>query len=158
MIKGNIVILDNLRSAHNTGSIFRTAAAFDFKRIILTGVTPSSSNPGFLKASRNTEQLIESMHMTSIQDAVDYVRRMDYCLYSLEIDAKSVPLTEAVIETPLAVVLGNEANGVSDYAMEASDSILEISTGNSKHSLNVSTSFAIFAHHIFHNTVDIIKN
>lgn len=158
MNRGNLVILDNLRSAHNTGSIFRTAAAFDFERIILTGVTPNSSNPGFLKASRNTEHMIESMQMNSIQDAIDYVRRSQYHIYSLEINGRSCPLDKAVIEMPLAVVLGNEANGVSDYAMAASEGILEISTGNKKHSLNVSTSFAIFAHHIFHKTVDIIKN
>lgn len=158
MKRGNIVILDNLRSAHNTGSIFRTAAAFEFDRVILTGVTPNSSNPGFLKASRNTEHMIESMHMNSIQDAIDYARNMHYHIYSLEINKRSCSLNEAVLERPIAIVLGNEANGVSDYAMEASDTILEISTGKNKHSLNVSTAFAIFAYHIFHNAVDIIKN
>ena len=148
-IKGNIVILDNLRSGWNTGSIYRTAAAFDFETIIHTGVTPLSDNPSFIKASRDTHKHINTVNFDSIINAVEYLKKKDYCIYALEINERSIEMDTVIFKSPFAVILGNEANGVCDGALKMADNIIEISTGNKKHSLNVSIAFGIFAHFVF---------
>ncbi len=148
-IKGNVVILDNLRSAFNTGSIYRTAAAFDFETIIHTGVTPLSDNPSFKKASRDTHKHINTVNFDSIINAVEHLKQKDYYIYALEINEKSVEMQSIILKNPFAIILGNEANGVCSGILERVDNIIEISTGDKKHSLNVSIAFGIFAHYIY---------
>lgn len=148
-IKGNVVILDNLRSAWNTGSIYRTAAAFDFETIIHTGVTPLSNNPSFIKASRDTYKYINTINSDSIINAVEYLKEKDYYIYALEINERSIEMKSTNIKNPFAIILGNEANGVCSRALDIADNIIEIDTGSKKHSLNVSIAFGIFAHFVY---------
>jgi len=148
-IIGNAVVLDNLRSAYNVGSIYRTAFSFGFNTIIHVGITPKRDNPSFASASRGVEENIKTIYVPSINDAETILRKCNYSIYALEISANSTKLNEIILNNPFALILGNEAMGVSMSAMEMSDSVIEIETTGSKDSLNVSVAFGIFAYTVF---------
>ncbi len=141
-----------MRSAHNTGSIYRTAAAFGFDAIIHSGITPNNRNPLFKKASRGTEHFLRTIYFESILDSITYALELKCKIYGLEINESAEELLKCECNLPFAIILGNEANGISAAALEKCERIFEIRTTGIKHSLNVANSFAIFAHHIFNKT------
>ena len=147
---GNIVVLDNLRSAHNVGSVYRTAYSYGFTNIVHIGITPNNENPSFKSASRGAEKHISTFFYKSMDELIDILKREKYILYSLEISQNAIPLNKIKIQQPFAIVLGNEALGVSKIAMDNCDAIIEIETIN-KRSLNVSIAFGIFAYTIQNN-------
>ncbi|MFO8062746.1 MAG: TrmH family RNA methyltransferase [bacterium] len=140
-----IVILDNLRSGYNTGSIYRTACSFSFTDVLHVGTTPNTENASFKKASRGCEDYLSSGRFDCMRDALKSLPESIH-LYALEICSRSIPLSRVKIPRSFAVIVGNEALGVSEHALSASDSVIEIETTGRKHSLNVASSFAIFAY------------
>lgn len=143
------VILDNLRSAHNVGNIYRSAYSFGFDCIIHVGVTPQPDNPNFLSSSRGSEKYLKRIVFEGMNEAVSYARSKNLAVYSLEMNVRAQRLREASIEGDFAVILGNEALGVSQMALEQSDKIISIETDGRKDSLNVAVAFGIFAYDAF---------
>ncbi len=148
-----IIILDNLRSAYNTGSIYRTAYSFDFKTIVHVGTTPNIDNPSFISASRGVEKNINTLRYDSIDKIIEELKELNFRIYALEISDRSQNIESLKLESPYAIVLGNEALGVSQYALSESDKIIEINTIN-KRSLNVSIAFGIFAYSDFIRSIN----
>lgn len=146
MIKNAYVILDNLRSAHNVGNIYRSAYTFGYKGVIHVGVTPEKNNPNFLSSSRGCEKHLEFHRFDEISDAFNFARSRQMRVYSLEISDRSEKLNSMLPEESFAIVLGNEALGVSEYAMSNSDRIITIETPGYKDSLNVAVAFGIFSY------------
>ncbi|MDD3804360.1 MAG: TrmH family RNA methyltransferase [bacterium] len=144
-----IVILDNLRSAHNVGNIYRSAYSFGFDCVIHVGVTPLTDNPKFLSSSRGCEKHLKTMFFEEISKAIEFALSEKAVVYSLEMNEKSVKLTDFNCFGDYAVVLGNEALGVSEAALEKSDKIISIETTGAKESLNVAVAFGIFAYSMF---------
>lgn len=144
-LSGKTVILDNLRSAHNTGSIYRTAYITGFSNVIHVGITPNTGNPRFTEASRGTEEHINTYRCDSIEQAIDMCRQAGMSIIALEKCKDGVEPEFLKAEGDYAVILGNEALGVSEYAMEHSDQIITIKSREDK-SFNVSIAFSIFAY------------
>lgn len=146
MIVNSYVILDNLRSAHNVGNIYRSAYTFGYKGVIHVGVTPEKNNPNFLSSSRGCEKYLESQRFSHIIEAIDFSKSMGLKIFSLEISEKSEKLNSVAIEESFALILGNEALGVSETAIALSERVFKIETPGYKDSLNVAVAFGIFSY------------
>ena len=135
-----VVVLDNVRSLHNVGSVFRTGDAFRVERIMLCGITATPPSAEIHKTALGAEDVVEWRYFGSTMDAVDALRGEGYRIYSIELCEGSIALQDFVA-TPgerYAVVLGNEVKGVQQSVVDASDGAIEIPQFGTKHSLNVS--------------------
>lgn len=144
--KANIVfVLDNIRSAQNIGSIFRTSDAFNITAICIAGISATPPNKEILKtALGSTESVDWSYHETTI-DCINDLKSKGYAIVSVEQTANSTKLNEfkPVPTAKYAFVMGNEVEGVDQKVIDDSDIILEIPQFGTKHSLNVSVSAGI---------------
>ena len=135
-----VVVLDNVRSLHNVGSVFRTGDAFRLERIMLCGITATPPSAEIHKTALGAEDVVEWQYFESTMDAVDALRAEGYKIYSIELCEGSIALQnfETVPGERYAVVLGNEVKGVQQAVVDASDGAIEIPQFGTKHSLNVS--------------------
>jgi tRNA G18 (ribose-2'-O)-methylase SpoU len=134
------VVLDNVRSLHNVGSVFRTGDAFRVERIMLCGITATPPSTEIHKTALGAEDVVEWQYFESTMDVVDALRRDGYKVYSIEQCQGSIALQDfaTVPGERYAVVLGNEVKGVQQAVVDASDGAIEIPQFGTKHSLNVS--------------------
>ena len=145
------VVLDNVRSEMNVGSVFRTADAFLIERICLCGITPVPPKPEIHKTALGAEDAVTWQHYPTSLEAVMQLKREGYTICSIEQVHDSVSLENFDI-TPgdkVAVVLGNEVKGVSQEVVDASDVSIEIPQHGTKHSLNISCCAAIVMWHMY---------
>lgn len=142
---GVTVVLDNIRSAHNVGSAFRSSDAFKVDKIFLCGITASPPSTLIHKSALGAEYSVEWEHRDSTLKTVLELRKEGYTVVSIEQTVNSVKLNDFVPEKgrKYALVFGNEVDGVSQDVVDASDFSLEIPQFGSKHSLNVSVSVGI---------------
>ena len=135
-----VVVLDNVRSLHNVGSVFRTSDAFRVERIILCGITATPPSAEIHKTALGAEDVVEWQYFESTVDAVAALRGEGCKIYSIEQCQGSIALQdfETVPGERYAVVLGNEVKGVQQVVVDASDGAIEIPQFGTKHSLNVS--------------------
>lgn len=135
-----VVVLDNVRSLHNVGSVFRTSDAFRVERMILCGITATPPNAEIHKTALGAEDVVEWRYLESTTDALNMLREQGYRIYSIELCDGSIPLQdfEAQDGDRYAVILGNEVKGVQQTVVDASDGAIEIPQFGTKHSLNVS--------------------
>ena len=134
------VILDNVRSLHNVGSVFRTSDAFRVQRILLCGITSTPPNAEIHKTALGAEDVVEWQYFESTDDAVAMLREEGYRIYAIELCDGSIALQdfETCDGEKYAVILGNEVKGVQQSVVDASDGAIEIPQFGTKHSLNVS--------------------
>ena len=135
-----VVVLDNVRSLHNVGSVFRTSDAFRVERIMLCGITATPPSAEIHKTALGAEDVVEWQYFESTVDAVAALRGEGCKIYSIEQCQGSIALQdfEIVPGERYAVVLGNEVKGVQQVVVDASDGAIEIPQFGTKHSLNVS--------------------
>ena len=135
-----VVVLDNVRSLHNVGSVFRTGDAFRVERIMLCGITATPPSAEIHKTALGAEDVVEWHYFESTMDAVAALREQGYRIYSIEQCQGSIALQDFVTMQGerYAVVLGNEVKGVQQVVVDASDGAIEIPQFGTKHSLNVS--------------------
>ena len=135
-----VVVLDNVRSLHNVGSVFRTGDAFRVERIVLCGITATPPSAEIHKTALGAEDVVEWQYSESTMDAVAALRADGYRIFSIELCEGSIPLHEFQAQPGerYAVVLGNEVKGVQQAVVDASDGAVEIPQFGTKHSLNVS--------------------
>ena len=135
-----VVVLDNVRSLHNVGSVFRTSDAFRVERIVLCGITATPPSAEIHKTALGAEDVVEWQYFESTVDAVATLRGEGCKIYSIEQCQGSIALQdfETVPGERYAVVLGNEVKGVQQVVVDASDGAIEIPQFGTKHSLNVS--------------------
>ena len=139
------VVLDNVRSLNNIGSVFRTSDAFRVEHIALCGITATPPHREIHKTALGAE---DSVAWSYHEDTVDCVRRLKergYRVYAVELAHDSLMLDKdrVEIDKPIALVFGNEIEGVQEEVMALCDGFLEIPQYGSKHSLNVSCAAAI---------------
>ena len=145
------LVLENVRSGGNVGSVLRTADAFALTEVVLVGYTPVPPHREILKTSLGAEEAVPWVHRATIAEAVDALRQNGCRVLALEQTTGGVELTRAgfgeSLHAPggLAVVLGNEVRGVSQAALDLCDGAVEIAQYGSKHSLNVSVAAGIVA-------------
>ena len=135
-----IVVLDNVRSMHNVGAIFRTADAFLIEKIMLCGITPQPPHREIHKAALGATESVDWVYFEKIEEALQYLKNQRYQVVGIEQTTDSQMITEFDVNQSLryALVLGNEVEGVSDEALPYCDVFLEIPQLGTKHSLNVS--------------------
>lgn len=138
-----VVVLDNIRSMHNVGSVFRTADAFLIRAVYLCGYTPQPPHRDIHKTALGATETVEWKYFASTVEAVRELRAAGYAVYAVEQTEGSVLLNEFVGAGPVAVVFGNEVSGVGEEALALCDGGVEIPQWGMKHSLNISIAAGI---------------
>ena len=135
-----VVVLDNIRSLHNIGSVFRTSDAFRVECIYLCGITATPPHPEMHKTALGAEFTVDWKYVNNAVEAVDNLRQEGYVVFSVEQAENSIMLEDMRLEQGkrYAVVLGNEVKGVQQEVIDHSDGCIEIPQYGTKHSLNVS--------------------
>jgi tRNA G18 (ribose-2'-O)-methylase SpoU len=145
------VVLDNVRSEMNVGSVFRTADAFLIERIFLCGITPQPPKSEIHKTALGAEDSVSWQYFSNTLDAVNQLKADGYLICSIEQVHESVSLEKFIADKgqKLAIVLGNEVKGVGQEVVDASDLCIEIPQHGTKHSLNISCCAAIVMWHVY---------
>ena len=145
------VVLDNVRSEMNVGSVFRTADAFLIERICLCGFTPQPPKAEIHKTALGAEDSVAWQHFPTALDAVRELKGEGYTICAIEQVHDSVSLERFNVGRgeKVAIVLGNEVKGVAQEVVDASDVCVEIPQAGTKHSLNISCCAAIVMWQIF---------
>lgn len=146
-----VVVLDNVRSLNNIGSIFRTCDAFRVEQLALCGITATPPSPEIHKTALGAEDSVEWTYYADTLEAVKALRERGYTLCALEQVNGSVPLDEfhPMRGQKYAVIAGHEVHGVAQEVVDASDLWLEIPQEGTKHSLNVAVSTALAIWHFY---------
>ena len=146
---GVVVVLDNIRSAHNVGSAFRTADSFKADKVWLCGICAVPPSAEIHKSALGAEDSVEWEHVDDTMEAVRRIKEDGYTLVCAEQTVGSFMLNEFVPEKgrKYALVFGNEVAGVRQDVVDASDMCLEIPQFGTKHSLNVSVSVGVILWH-----------
>lgn len=150
-----VVVLDEVRSLHNIGAVFRTSDAFLVNCIYLCGITATPPHPEMHKTALGAEYTVDWKYFKRTQDAVNELHNDGYTVLAIEQCAGSTLLDELVLEKgrKYAIVLGNEVKGVQQEVVDICDGCIEIPQFGTKHSLNVSVTAGImiweFAHKLF---------
>ena len=146
-----IVVLDNVRSQNNVGSVFRTADAFRAEAVYLCGITGVPPNAEIHKTALGAEETVEWRYFKETLDAVDELRRMGYVICAVEQAEGSVSLEQLSIDKnkKYAVIVGHEVKGVKQEVVDSSDMCIEIPQYGTKHSLNVSVAAGIVLWEVF---------
>ena len=146
-----VVILDDIRSLHNIGSVFRTSDAFRIECIYLCGITATPPHPEMHKTALGAEFTVNWKYVNNAVDAVDNLRKEGYIVYSVEQAEGSVMLDELKLDKTkkYAIVMGNEVKGVQQEVIDHSDGCIEIPQYGTNHSLNVSVTAGIVIWELF---------
>ncbi len=140
-----VVVLDNIRSMNNVGSIFRTCDAFLVERILLCGITPQPPHRDIQKTALGATESVEWKYEKSTIDAVKQLKEEGYTILSVEQTHNSLALNNLELKSDekIALIMGNEVDGVEQNVIDISDKSVEIPQFGTKHSLNVCNSCAI---------------
>jgi len=141
-------ILDNIRSAHNVGSAFRTADGAGLGELLLCGYTPTPPHRHLAKTALGAVDVVPWRHCATTLEAIEIVRERGCQVLALEFTASSVPLWEYAVQFPLALVFGNEAEGLGDEVLERCDAVVHLPMRGLKTSLNVSVAFGVVAYEV----------
>ena len=150
-----IVVLDDVRSMHNVGSVFRTGDAFRIEAVYLCGITSTPPSAEIHKTALGAEDSVEWKSFNSAVDAIKELKEAGYNIYSVEQAHGSTMLQDfkPAFDKKYAVILGNEVKGVHQEVIDASDGCLEIPQFGTKHSMNVSVTAGIIIWHFAQNMV-----
>ena len=142
---GLVVVLDNVRSAYNVGSAFRSCDAFKVDRLLLCGICACPPSPDIHKSGLGAELSLPWKHYESTLEAVEKLKKEGYTIVSIEQTTASVKLDKFRRSEGVryALVFGNEVDGVQQEVVDESDFALEIPQYGTKHSLNISVAVGI---------------
>ncbi|MDE5634563.1 MAG: RNA methyltransferase [Muribaculaceae bacterium] len=148
---GLTMVLDNIRSLNNIGSIFRTSDAFRVERLLLCGITATPPSPEIHKTALGAEDSVAWEYCADTLEAVARLKAEGYTVCALELAQGSVPLDGYAVKPGgrYAVVAGHEVEGVQQQVVDACDVCIEIPQEGTKHSLNVAVSSALAIWHFY---------
>lgn len=140
-----IVVLENIRSAYNVGSVFRTADAFLLEGVYLVGYTAFPPHKEIRKTALGAEESVNWKHFKTMAEAIDSIRQLGYTIVAAEQTDTSIPLHkwQEPASAGLALIMGNEVTGVEQETLEVCDQVLEIPQLGMKHSLNIATAAGV---------------
>jgi tRNA G18 (ribose-2'-O)-methylase SpoU len=146
-----IIILDDIRSLHNIGSVFRTADAFLIEKIYLCGITASPPNKEIHKTALGATETVAWEHCENVLEVIENLKREAVSVFAIEQVENSIFLNDFKVETnnKYALVFGNEVFGVNQEAIKLCDGTIEIPQLGTKHSLNISVSAGIVVWDLF---------
>ena len=148
-----VVVLDDVRSLYNVGSVFRTCDAFRVEAVYLCGITATPPHPEIHKTALGGEESVAWKYFRTIAEAISELHRDGYLVYAVEQAEGSTKLSEmdfgrfvereTDVRCRVAVIFGNEVKGVHQDAVDASDGCIEIPQFGTKHSMNVAVTAGI---------------
>jgi len=146
-----IIILDDIRSLHNIGSVFRTSDAFLVEKIYLCGITATPPNKEIHKTALGATDTVEWEYQENVLTVIDRLKSENVQIFAIEQVENSIMLNDFQIEKEkkYALIFGNEVKGVSQVAIHESDGVIEIPQLGTKHSLNISVSVGIVVWDLF---------
>ncbi len=158
-----VVVLDNVRSMHNIGSVFRTSDAYVVEKVVLCGITAQPPHPDIHKSALGAEFSVDWEYYADTNEAVAALKAQGYEVWAIELAENSVmlqdffnrttPHSSFLIPHSYAVVLGNEVKGVQQSVIDQCQGCIELPQFGTKHSLNVSVTAGIviweFFKHLF---------
>jgi 23S rRNA (guanosine2251-2'-O)-methyltransferase len=149
-----IVILDNIRSIHNVGSIFRTSDSFLIEKIIISGYTATPENSKMEKTALGSSDSVDWEYTEDVIETIQSLKNKGIKVVSVEQADKSLKIEKFTPEKGIkyAFIFGNEVDGVSDEIILESDQVLEIPQVGTKHSLNVSVAAGIILWDFYQKT------
>ena len=152
-----VVVLDNVRSMHNIGSIFRTSDGFAVEQDCLCGITAQPPHREIEKTALGATQSINWSYFATPVEAVEYLRKEGYTIIAIEQAQNSILLNDFNPDKTqkYALIFGNEVNGVSDEVMQMIDACIEIPQFGTKHSFNIVVSAGIVLWDFFSKMVEI---
>jgi len=146
-----VIVLDNIRSQHNIGSIFRTADAFRLESICLCGITATPPHREIHKTALGATESVAWKYYPSTTEAVTGLRTRGYRILAIEQTNDATLLTDYIpsLNEKIALVFGNEVNGIDQEVINQASDCIEIPQSGTKHSLNISVSVGIVLWDIF---------
>lgn len=146
-----IIIADNVRSMHNIGSIFRTSDAFLVEKIYLCGITPTPPHREIQKTALGATESVDWQYAENTLDVINQLKKEGWTILALEQTTNSVMLDELKVEKgeKIAIVLGNEVDGVNQEVINLCHKAVEIPQFGTKHSFNVSVSCGIMLWQVY---------
>ncbi len=140
-----VVVLENIRSMHNVGSVFRSADAFLIESVCLTGYTPCPPHRDINKTALGATETVSWKYLNDTKEAIQEFKNAGYLIYGVEQTTESIPVQKMPFLRGQKIVLifGNEANGVEEETLKLCDGSVEIPQFGMKHSLNVSVAAGI---------------
>lgn len=140
-----VIVLDNIRSLNNIGSVFRTADAFLIEKIYLCGITATPPHKDIRKTALGATESVAWEHKESTLEIVDRLKAEGYRTVAVEQAESAVMLNdfEVVSSVKYALIFGNEVKGVSQEVVDVCDEVIEIPQSGTKHSLNISVSVGV---------------
>jgi 23S rRNA (guanosine2251-2'-O)-methyltransferase len=146
-----ILVLDNIRSQNNIGSIFRTADAFRIESIYLCGITATPPHREIHKTALGATESVDWKYFSSTLEAIEELKTRDYYILAVEQTHNGTLLTNFIpsAEDKLAIVFGNEVSGIAEEVIKKAHVCIEIPQYGTKHSLNISVSVGIVLWDVF---------
>jgi tRNA G18 (ribose-2'-O)-methylase SpoU len=146
-----IIVLDNIRSLNNIGSVFRTSDAFLIEKIYLCGITATPPHKDIHKTALGSTDTVDWEYVENTSDLVEKLKTQNIKVCSIEQAEHAIMLNDFKVEanTKYALVFGNEVKGVSQHVVNNSDAIIEIPQFGTKHSLNISVSCGVVVWDVF---------
>ena len=140
-----IAVLENVRSAYNVGSVFRTADAFLLEAVYITGYTAVPPHKEIKKTALGAEETVDFKYFKTTSEAIKELKELGYKVFAAEQVVNSQQLHEAVFnpDEKLAIILGNEVSGVEASTIKECDGCIEIPQFGTKHSLNIATAAGV---------------
>lgn len=150
-----IAVLENIRSAYNVGSVFRTADAFLLEAIYITGYTCIPPHKEIKKTALGAEETVDWKHFANASEAIRSLKANDYTVYAVEQAINSLMLQQITFDPAqkIAVIFGNEVTGVEQSTIAQCDGCIEIPQLGMKHSLNIATAAGVVLWEIVRNRI-----
>jgi tRNA G18 (ribose-2'-O)-methylase SpoU len=150
-----IAVLENVRSAYNVGSVFRTADAFLIEAIYICGYTAYPPHKEIKKTALGADETVAWKHFRNITEAIEDTRQLGYKVYAVEqaVDSYKLQAISYEPDEKIAVVFGNEVTGVEQATIEQCDGCIEIPQLGMKHSLNISVAAGIVLWELVRNRI-----
>lgn len=151
-----VVVLDNIRSLNNIGSVFRTADAFRVESVFLCGITACPPHRDIHKTALGATESVDWRYFENTTDAIIFLKENNFQIIGIEQTDNSVGLQDYVPEGKTAIILGNEVEGVDVEALKLCDFTVEIPQEGTKHSLNISVCAGIVIWHFYLQSVKLV--
>ncbi|MDP4278230.1 MAG: RNA methyltransferase [Bacteroidota bacterium] len=154
-----VVVLDNIRSLYNVGSVFRTSDAFRVEKVCICGLTCPPPNPEIHKTALGAEFSVDWTYSKDIHETIRSLKEDGYILLAIEQAHGSLMLNEIELDPSCkyAIIFGNEVKGVQQSVIDCCDGCIEIPQFGTKHSLNVSVATGIVLWHFFQKLASSVK-
>lgn len=146
-----VIVLDNVRSLNNVGSVFRTADAFLVEAVYLCGITGIPPHKEIQKTALGATESVSWKYFKTTLEAIEELKQANYLVYAIEQAQSAIMLNNFMPNKrqKLAIIFGNEVNGVEQEVIDASEDVIEIPQVGTKHSLNISVSVGIVMWDLF---------